>query len=470
MFRRFSINFAILSMVVDSLLVLLGLITANILRPYLSRLPRVAQIVKPLDLPWYLYLVFLLVWAGVLLAFSIYDGRRNLRAADEFTSLTIGSFLAAIIMAGVLFFSYRDISRVLFIAFWLITFTLLVIWRLGARLIFHLQNGGNPSIRRVLIVGAGPLGQDLQGCIEDAQGLGLDFVGFLDDDPDKRRQHDEILGPLDQARRVVTDHRVQDVILALPTRAYQRVDQLVAELHDLPVKVYLIPDYFHLALHKAVMTEFAGIPMMDLRAPALSDYQRMIKRVFDLAFCVLTLPFVLPVMGVVALATWIDDRGPAFFRQLRVGENGVHFEMLKFRTMVPNAEGLRQKVEKIDEYGNLIHKTKDDPRVTRVGHFLRRTSLDELPQLFNVLKGEMSIIGPRPEMPYLVDQYEPWQRTRFAVPQGITGWWQVNGRSDKPMHLNTEDDLYYVQNYSLWLDIQILIKTIFVVLRGKGAY
>ena len=138
--------------------------------------------------------------------------------------------------------------------------------------------------------------------------------------------------------------------------------------------------------------------------------------------------------------------------------------------MVPNAEDLRELVERMDDHGSLIHKSVDDPRVTRVGRVLRRTSLDELPQIFNILVGEMSLIGPRPEIPYLVDMYEPWQRKRFAVPQGLTGWWQVNGRSDKPMHLHTEDDLYYVQNYSLLLDLKILLKTILVVLRGSGAY
>ncbi len=150
-------------------------------------------------------------------------------------------------------------------------------------------------------------------------------------------------------------------------------------------------------------------------------------------------------MAIIALLIRLDSPGPVLFRQKRVGENGRLFDMLKFRTMVADAESAagsgpgRRTTD-----GQVIHKHKDDPRVTRVGRFLRRYSLDELPQFFNVLRGEMSLVGPRPELPWLVDRYEPWQRKRFAVPQGITGWWQVNGRSDKPMHLHTEDDLYYV--------------------------
>jgi lipopolysaccharide/colanic/teichoic acid biosynthesis glycosyltransferase len=153
-----------------------------------------------------------------------------------------------------------------------------------------------------------------------------------------------------------------------------------------------------------------------------------------------------------------------------VGENGRIFHMLKFRTMIPNAERLRPMVEQVDEDGHMIHKRSDDPRVTRIGHILRRTSLDELPQVFNILKGEMSLVGPRPELPYLVEKYEAWQHRRFTVPQGLTGWWQVNGRSEKPMHLHTEDDLYYIQHYSVFLDILILFKTIGAVLQGKGAF
>jgi lipopolysaccharide/colanic/teichoic acid biosynthesis glycosyltransferase len=144
--------------------------------------------------------------------------------------------------------------------------------------------------------------------------------------------------------------------------------------------------------------------------------------------------------------------------------------MFKFRTMVADAENHDREVMITTDDGHVVHKRKDDPRVTRMGRLLRRYSLDELPQLVNVLRGEMSLVGPRPEMPWLVDQYDPWQRRRFAVPQGLTGWWQINGRSDKPMHLNTDDDLYYVYNYSLWLDIQILVRTPFAVLIGRGAF
>jgi lipopolysaccharide/colanic/teichoic acid biosynthesis glycosyltransferase len=158
------------------------------------------------------------------------------------------------------------------------------------------------------------------------------------------------------------------------------------------------------------------------------------------------------------------------FRQQRVGENGKLFWMLKFRSMVPDAEAYLDEVVERTEDGRIIHKKQDDPRVTRIGRFIRATSLDELPQLLNVLKGEMSLVGPRPELPWLVEQYEPWQCKRFAVPQGMTGWWQINGRSGKLMHEHTDEDLYYIQNYSLLLDIQILSRTLGAVLKRSGAF
>jgi len=209
-----------------------------------------------------------------------------------------------------------------------------------------------------------------------------------------------------------------------------------------------------------------------MREPAIDELDRLIKRLFDLVIGTLLLLFLSPVMIGIALLIKVDSRGPAFFRQQRVGEGGRLFWMVKFRSMVEGAEQEEALLLRSTADGRLLFaKTPTDSRITCLGRVLRRTSLDELPQLFNVLKGEMSLVGPRPELPWLVERYEPWQRKRFAVPQGMTGWWQVNGRMKRPdFHERVEDDLFYIRNYSLGLDLRILCKTIPAVVRGEGAY
>lgn len=468
MFRRFSANFAVFSIFLDMLVVGVALLSAALLRAPLNVLPFVEKL-PPVRLPWVLVLVFPSMWVGVLLLFSVYDGRKNLRVADELGNLTLGSSLAVVALAGVLYLSYRDVSRFLFLMACGVSYILLVSWRLAARMAFRKQ-GLHLQARRVLIMGAGEIGRRLEKQIRQMPHFGLNLVGFLDDDEQRRAYHNDILGSSDLIRRVIFDHKVDDVALALPLEAHARLKQVVSELYDLPVRVWVIPDYFSITLHRAQVEDFAGIPMLDLRAPALSEYQRMVKRAFDLVVALLAMPVALPVMGLVALAIKLDSPGAVFYRATRAGENGRTFTMIKFRTMIQQADQMLLYVARSDQNGQLVHKQRNDPRVTRVGRFLRKTSLDELPQLFNVVKGEMSLVGPRPEIPELVEKYDLWQRKRFAVPQGMTGWWQVNGRSDKPMHLHTEEDLYYVQNYSIWLDLQILVRTFWVVLRGKGAY
>jgi exopolysaccharide biosynthesis polyprenyl glycosylphosphotransferase len=467
MFRRFSTNFALFSMALDGFLIVLALFAAARLRVPASELDFVRDL-PAIDLPDLLYLVFPFLWVGILVVFSVYDGRRSFKVSDELGALTLGSLLAAVSLAGVLFMTYRDVSRFLFVLFALSAYLLLVAWRLLYRLAYRSQRFGGSQSRRVLILGAGIVGTTIADSIR-RHANGLRFAGYLDDDPHKARLVG-MLGTLDDVRSVISQCAVDDVVITLPRSAFTRLNAVVGELHDLPVRVWVVPDYFTLTLHKASFEEFAGIPMMDLRAPALSEYQRMTKRGFDLFLSALALPFVLPVAALVALAIRFDSPGPVFYRQSRAGENGRLFSMIKFRTMVVDADRLQELVLTTNGHGQLIHKVPHDPRVTRVGRFLRRTSLDELPQLINVLRGEMSLVGPRPEMPALVEKYDLWQRKRFAVPQGITGWWQVNGRSDKPMHLHTEEDLYYVQHYSLWLDIHILAKTVWAVLRGRGAF
>lgn len=468
MLRRFSIDFTLFSISLDAILIAGSLAIATYIRPLFNRIPFVVDIPEPIPTPWPLYIAFPAMWGLILSLVSIYDSRRNIRLVNEITNLTFGSILAGITLAGMLFLSYRDVSRFLFIIFFILSYLMLISWRLVFRVASRRGYVRSAPARKVLIVGAGLIGRELQTQIQSHEGIGLSVVGFLDDDPEKRKNNKDIFGALDRAHNIVLEMKIDDVVLALPSRAYEQVNELVADLHDLPVKVWVIPDYFSLALHRAKVDEFAGLPMLDLRAPAMSDIQRLIKRVFDIAIAVISILITFPIMVLTAIAIHLDSPGLIILRQKRVGENGRIFEMLKFRTMIVNADQLA--VEWEDEFGNFIHKHTDDPRVTSVGHALRRLSLDELPQFFNVLKGDMSLVGPRPELPFLVEQYEPWQRKRFAVPQGMTGWWQINGRSDKPMHLNTEDDLYYVQNYSFLFDIEIMLKTVWVVLRGKGAY
>ena len=468
MLKRFSLNYILFSIVVDAMGVLAAFYAAANLRTS-------AQLGKPLldvQLPWLLYSFIVLLWFGVASVVSLYDPRRNYKAIDEFQTLTLAVAFFALGVAGMLFFTYRETSRLLVLYAFGLTWILLLVWRSIIRVLRKVRhaNGHRNHLNRVLIVGAGEVGQRVAAMIREYDWTGLTLVGYLDDDQRKHGNGLPVLGYLDKIAGVVQRERIDNVILALPPRAHERMNMVVSRLHELPVQVRIVPDYFSLALYRATVDEFGGIPMINLRDPALNAYQRLIKRIFDLAVgSVLALMF-LPLMGMIAVAIKLDSPGPVIFKQKRIGENGRLFEMYKFRSMVVNAEALQEEVNHVDEGGNVIHKYKDDYRVTYVGRFIRRWSLDELPQFFNVLEGDLSLIGPRPELPWLVDEYKPWQRKRFAVPQGITGWWQVNGRADKLMHLHTDEDLYYIQNYSLWLDLYILLKTPWVILRGKGAY
>lgn len=470
MFRRFSTNFAIFSMILDMLLIELAIHTAVFLRVPANKLGFVQKIDVSINLPLWIYLAFPLIWMGILLSFSIYDGKKNFKFIDEAASLFWASSVSWISLAGILFFTYRDLSRFLFLIFVFFAFIYLIGWRMVYRIGFRQNWFGGLAIRKVIILGAGTTGRSFFDQLFAQRDLGIRVVGYLDDDKSKQRDYPDVLGSLDEVQKMINMHHVDDVVLALPRSAHQRLSEIVNLLHEMPVKVWVIPDYFSLTLHKANVEEFGGIPMLDLRAPALSDVQRMNKRIFDIVFGVCIFPFVMLLIGLISILLYFAEGRPVLYRQLRVGENGKLFRIIKFRTMIVDAESMQQVVESVNEQGQRIYKSPDDPRITKLGKILRRTSLDELPQYFNIMKGEMSFVGPRPEMPNLVKNYANWQRIRFTVPQGLTGWWQINGRSDKPMHLHTEDDLYYVQHYSIWLDLQILVKTLFVVLKRKGAY
>jgi exopolysaccharide biosynthesis polyprenyl glycosylphosphotransferase len=458
--------------IIDLVLTPVGLYIASHLRnflPYGNPMPPEAAF-----LPWPVYLMAMACWSAALILNGVYDPQRVLRWFNEALRVTYAAFLATGLFSGGLYLTYRETSRLQFLYFLFINLFLLLGYRAFLRMMDNLTGRTRPGgENRVLVVGAGELGQRVAQVIHDHSRWGFELVGYLDDDKLKQGKEFEgakVLEKIYAVREVVEKHNIGEVWIALPVYAYDRINLVMFELEKLPVRIKVVPDYFSLALVQAKADILGGIPIIGLREPVIEGIPRIAKRVFDIVVGVLLLVLLFPFLLIIALAIRIDSPGPVLFRQKRVGENGRLFDMMKFRTMFMDAEKRQEEVLQETRDGEVIHKRKDDPRVTSVGHILRRMSLDELPQFLNVLRGEMSLVGPRPEMPWLVDRYQPWQRKRFAVPQGLTGWWQINGRSEKPMHLNPEDDLYYVYNYSLWLDIKILLRTPIAVIKGKGAF
>lgn len=414
------------------------------------------------------------IWAFFLRVFGAYDPKRLSSFMDEAKAVILACLAGMLLLSSFFYlFNIEFRSRMLFGYFVGINLLLLLNYRLAARYIVKSMVAGGYYVRRVVLVGATKVGQELAYIIRNQPWTGLHVVGFVDDQEEVQGTDVEgrpVLGTTADLTQIITQCSVDEVIVALPSQEHDKLAGIVLSLRTHPVRVRVVPDLFEMVSVRAQVDDFWGIPLIGLRDPVITGFDRAFKRTFDIVISGILLLFLSPVMLAIGLAIKLDSSGPAQFKQERVGENCRLFWMYKFRTMVSGADKMVTKLEKTGVYGNGVYKVKEDPRVTRVGQFLRRMSLDELPQLINVLKGEMSLVGPRPEQPWIVERYQPWQLKRLSVMPGMTGWWQVNGRSDRPMCLNTEYDLYYIQNYSPLLDLVILWKTIWVVLRGRGAY
>jgi lipopolysaccharide/colanic/teichoic acid biosynthesis glycosyltransferase len=500
MFRRFGPNYMAVLYLVDLACAALALWVAQ----HLRGLP----IGRPISLekagvPVLVYGLTAFICGVILPMVHLYDARRIFRAIDEAERVVLGTMTSSVVLAGTLFLTYRQMSRILFLYFVVVAALLLLSYRAGLRVLYRKVHWGTQA-PVVLIVGAGPLGRQTAEILASA---GVRVAGFVDDDTalphppgngrtaaprarDRKRaaaprdasgngraagrgqrpgNGPAVLGGIDEVFAVVERHGVTDVVLALSRQAQERLAGLVISLWRLPLRVFTIPDLFDLGVARLQMDHLGGLTLIGLREPLIDGFQRVAKRLVDLVLSSLLLLAALPVMAVIALAVRQESRGPVIFRQQRVGENGRLFTMYKFRTMVPGGPSETEAAGP-PAPAPLIHKRRDDPRITRVGRILRRLSLDELPQLVNVLRGEMSLVGPRPEIPWVVAQYDPWQYQRLSVPPGMTSWYVVNGRSEVPMHLNTQEDLRYIHDYSLLQDFKILCMSVGAVLRGRGAF
>lgn len=420
-------------------------------------------------LPWQLYLTVAVIWAVIFLLLTPQRALFWRSLPEALGRLVAAVALSALTCAGVLYLSVRDVSRLQFIYFVITDLFALVVLHLLIRTYINRRNQTDLQ-RRVLLVGTTTAAQQLLREFTAHPWTGLRVVGYTGEGPHFFGEQLPYLGAVNDTPKIVAEHQIDEVVFAMPPQERDHVVNISLQLQHLPVMLHMAPDMIDLAFARTPVQTLGGVPVISLRESALTEAQRTLKRLFDIFASGLLLVLLSPVLGIIALLVKLESPGPVFFLQERIGQHGQRFKMIKFRSMYQDAEQRWQEVARRDANGNLVHKVSDDPRVTRIGRKLRRTSLDELPQLINVLRGEMSLVGPRPEMPYIAAEYEPWQWQRFRVPPGITGWWQVNGRSDRPMHLHTDDDLYYIQNYSFWLDMRILLKTVGVVLRGHGAY
>jgi putative colanic acid biosynthesis UDP-glucose lipid carrier transferase len=418
-------------------------------------------------------LIAALLAALLFPSFHLYEqwrGRGSLDLVGR-ALLAWGTVLIALLLLAALFQETDAYSRLWFAAWAGATAVLLMLSRIAGLGILRLMRRKGWNQRRVLIAGAGQLGRRAAHRLRVNPGLGLDVVGYLDDAPalqGKRFRRATVVGTLNDAERLVNDLKVDELWITLPMHTEERIGELLRSLRHCTVAIRMIPDIFVFRLLNHSVSEVAGLPLLNLTSSPMTGINRLIKALEDRLLAALILVLASPIAVLIAIGVKLSSPGPILFRQYRQGWDGRRIEIYKFRTMHQHQEA----------NGVVTQATRNDPRVTPFGRFLRRFSLDELPQCFNVLQGRMSIVGPRPhavahnnQYRELIDSY----MLRHHVKPGITGWAQINGLRGETdtldkMEKRIEHDLYYIENWSLWLDLKIIALTAVVVLTDRRAY
>jgi len=443
----------------DLLLTALAFYLAFWLR-FESGLWRAAQV----NLTQYLIVLgcILPLWPGLFSFFRLYVSRRHQGIFADFLPL-LSSISTGVIFICAFTFFYRGISysRLTFLLFGALNFALVFVERIILRALLQMARKRGYNLRRVLIVGAGELGRRVAQRMIGHPEMGFRVIGFLDDfhanGVYKKELGLEVLGKLASVSEIIEAQQIDKVIIALPIRALHKVERVVVACEKEGVSTDIVPDLFNIVQPRTRVYDFAGLPLISVRFTPIESWgYRVGKRGFDIAFSLLALLLCAPVLVIIALAVKLTSAGPIIFKQERIGINRRRFDMLKFRSMSAGSE-------KQDQQAGL--GARNDPRVTWLGGFLRRWSLDELPQFWNVLRGDMSIVGPRPERTYHVHQFKtqiPNYMIRHQVKAGITGWAQVNGlRGDTSIENRIEHDLYYIENWSFGFDLKIIMLTLF---------
>ncbi len=418
------------------------------------------------------YLYFLLfvppIWGVIFKSLNMYRPRRISSHMTEAYEVLKAATLSALLLMAVAYIDKRvEVSRILFGYFWGLSSAGLIVIRLLFRESLRFARRRGYNLRHIVILGTDRLGQTLREEIGRHPELGLNIIGFLTTNQyEVGQQLDgiEVLGHIDQVQETVRTHSIDQVMIALPLEAMPALEKILKQLSSEMVDIKILPDLYQHVIMQGSVEEFEGLPVVTLSGSPMYGWNQVVKRALDLAVSIPMLILCSPIFGLISLLVKATSPGPVFYVQERMGYDGCIIRMVKFRTMRVDAEL---------ETGE-VWTAVNDPRCTSVGAILRRTSLDELPQLWNVLKGEMSLVGPRPERPVFVEEFRqqfPRYMLRHRVKAGMTGWAQVKGwRGNTSLEKRLEHDLYYIQHWSLFLDLKILCLTLWRGFIHKNAY
>jgi exopolysaccharide biosynthesis polyprenyl glycosylphosphotransferase len=433
--------------------------------PFIDLIPA-NQGLPPIRVYFYCGLIVAPIWILFFNSRGVYRTRRNAMLSSEFfLILRVVSFGMLVVMS--LAFLYREFSfsRIVFAQIWILSIGFLFLGRIAVFSSERYLYRKGRELRNVLVIGANPVAQHVALWISQRPALGYRLMGYLSDEEDLMDNVPAMrLGEISSAGSLLAEHNIETIIVCLSAADHKQLSRIVDEVEGLNVQLLLQPDILGITPTRLRVRELFGIPFLGVKEIPMTTWGRIAKRAVDILASSIVLLAFLPFGLLIAIAIWLEARGPIFYSQVRVGLYSHEFMLWKFRTMVVEAE---------KESGPTWTK-RGDPRVTYIGRLLRRFSIDEIPQFFNVLKGDMSIVGPRPERPEFVNQfreYVPKYSDRHRLKSGITGWAQVSGlRGEVPIAERTKYDLYYIEHWSLRLDFQIMLRTLYAVLFGKDAY
>lgn len=458
----------LLGIVLDAGMIAAAFVLAYLLRFYWQIIPAFDE--PPVG-PYFVILTPLLpVWLLIFAACGLY--REQIQSFfDEALKVTSAVSMGMMaLLAGSFFYRDFSYSRLWMLLVWAISAALVLAGRGTLRLALRVVHARGIDVRRVLIVGAGAEGVTLLQTLRAQPGLGQQAVAFLDDRGQGEVEGLPIAGVPGDVLRAVRRFGAHRVIIAQPPDSREETMRVAAQCQEAGVPFAVVPDLYTLAVTGAAVEVVGRVPLLTLQATPLGGWGRRMKDAVDIVGALIGLVLVAPVLAVVAIAILIDSPGPVFYRHRRIGKGGVPFDAWKFRTMVPGADAQLVENARLRRRFERAYKLSDDPRVTRVGRWLRQSSIDEFPQLLNVLKGEMSLVGPRPIVEEELVKYGPWERRLLCMKPGLTGLWQVARHHEPDYAQRVRLDMYYIDHWSLGLDLQILLRTLPSVIAGRGAY